>query len=253
MSKDIVVKPAKNNTLKSWAAELQKVQNLDPQITGAFVRGGAVLDALLGLAPNDIDILYDLEDKNQKCICEQLSKDIESNGIFSGYSVDVEASSEKEPNNGAIMRSCGYFSYHTEYNSMFVLGADGNVYGDARAWQALEDRVYNYRPQNLVMWRSFLMPKDIQNFYETLVADSVRFIRYCTHRDLTLGDEAIELCNNLAEVISKIDEPSSQLQEYVRTKLTREMLDTFNKDVYALDAGVVAWLRGLVDSTSLDS
>ena len=37
--------------LQSWVVELKKFVSLDPRINSATIRGGAVLDAFLGLEP----------------------------------------------------------------------------------------------------------------------------------------------------------------------------------------------------------
>jgi hypothetical protein len=235
--------------LQSWVVELKKFVSLDPRINSATIRGGAVLDAFLGLEPADIDILYDLKDKNSACICKELDQKIKESGVFEFYDVDIESSGEKEPKTNAVERTCGYYSYQTEYNSMLALCSNGFVSGDSRAWGSIQDLQYKYRPQALSMWFGFPnKSKDLKDPFEFTLALAIRAINYCVRRNLTPDSATKEFLSNLEILcVSKVASPSKQLRSYALKKLNTDYIDKFNSQIFVLPTAVGGWLTKAIE------
>ncbi len=69
------------SVFEEWTQALKRLREGLPEISECAVYGGAVLDKLLGLQPDDLDVMYEVP--GSECRCDEVRGVIASGGIFS--------------------------------------------------------------------------------------------------------------------------------------------------------------------------
>jgi hypothetical protein len=215
------------------AREIAKIKQLIPEVDVCVVRGGAVLDTILGLQFDDIDIFYNLKQFDGSCQCQRIKKLVLENGIFSDFhgNVDFENSQEKQPGRDPITQTVGFFSYHTENISMLCIDQHGRLWSNPEAVRDIRSKVYEMRFEGLVMWRSFPKVKDSETLYGLLCRNIGRAISYMDKRSLVPGENTINFFREWRFILDQLlaAEDFSTEAAYVRGKLAGIDLDAFVK------------------------
>lgn len=174
------------------AADLKEIKKAEPRIRCIVLRGGAVVDILLGVEPNDFDLFYSFEENGKTvkgCRCDEVRAGASKASLsyFDKDKIDLENSYEKEPTAEPIVRTCGFISFHVDTFSMFCIDEGGHVWANVEAWGHFQDRIYEIRYEGLLPWAYFPREKDSNNYYYSLLHGIVRGIGYIGKRDLVSG------------------------------------------------------------------
>lgn len=221
--------------LAEWVNGLQRLMLAMPELSTCVIRGGAVVDALLGRRPNDIDLYYDVTDRAKfvnACLCQDIMSMSKEQKLFPNYidKVDAEGSFEKDPFGQPVDQTCGLFSYHTDYISMLALRHDGQLFANKQGWEHLQSRIFEQRFEGELFWRNYPRPGDHQTLYGSMLADLVRLINYTVTRQLSLGPRAKEFAGHweqLTEQVTTDGRDIASVQRFAKKKLKLAIIAKF--------------------------
>lgn len=229
-----------NDTNKSKinaiATDLSLIKQKIPKINNIVLRGGAALDVIYNLDPNDIDLFYCHSDSagenSSECICEDLR--IKLNTLAFNYfdksTIDLENSFEKEPKLNPIERTVGYFSYHTEYNSQFLIDHNGRILTNKDALNFHQKNIYEVRFEGFFPWAHFPREGDSKNYFAFQTNIIIRAISYINKRNLTPGPKTLLLLENVEYILEKSIEAKGldYFKPYALSKIkSKEKLQQF--------------------------
>lgn len=174
------------------AADLKEIKKEEPRIRSLVLRGGAVVDLLLAVEPNDFDLFYSFEENGETvkaCRCDEVraAASKASLSYFDKHKIDLENSYEKEPTAEPVVRTCGLISFHVDTFSMFCIDDEGRVWTNVETWDHFQGSVYEVRYEGLLPWAYFPREKDSNNYYYSLLHGIVRGVGYIGKRDLVAG------------------------------------------------------------------
>lgn len=189
------ITPAAKVVIQALASDLQQILKANSDLSDIVLRGGGAYDILLGLEPNDIDLFYSYKSKTSECKCEDVKNAIHGLTLsyIQGKSIDLENSYEKEPRLEPIERTVGHFSYHSDYNSMFVIDQFENVWTNIHALKYFEQGVYEIRYEGMLPWAYFPHEGDSADYFASQCYNLVRGLGYIIKRRLTPGESFTEL------------------------------------------------------------
>lgn len=197
------------NRIDAIAKDLSLITQEIPRITNIVLRGGAALDAIYNLDPNDVDLFYSHKgpegENSSECICEDLRTKLGnlSFNYFDKSNIDLENSFEKEPKLNPIDRTVGYFSYHTEYNSQFAIDNKGSIWTNAEALYFHQKRIYEIRFEGFFPWAHFPREGDSKNYFAFHTNILIRAISYINKRELEPGPKTLLLLENAEYILEK--------------------------------------------------
>jgi hypothetical protein len=193
--------------------DLKTVKKAIPEIDEIIVRGGFTPDILLEKEPKDIDIFYCIKNKNGKysvrCHCEEIRSKIDKlklRYIGKKYNYDLENSFEKEPRLKPIERTAGFFSYHSDWLSMFCLDINGDIWTNKTTLNFFEKRIHEIRYEGFLPWAYYPKPTDSNNYYAALAYEIVRGLAYIQRRELKMGKLFSELVDNAPFILKKLSQ-----------------------------------------------
>jgi len=180
-SDKISITPQQKKLIREVSNELRKIKKSFPSIDEIIIRGGFVPDILLGKEPKDIDIFYCIKDKNGnysiKCHCDEIRKQIDRLNLkFIGkkYKYDLENSFEKEPRLKPIQRTASFFSYHSDWLSMFCLDTNGDIWTNKTTFTYFKKRIHEVRYEGFLPWAYYPKPTDSNNYYASLAYEAIK-------------------------------------------------------------------------------
>jgi hypothetical protein len=209
------------------AADLRAIMSQEGRIDKIVLRGGAVVDLLLGRQPLDYDLFYCLKGSDNQshpgaCGCDEVTLAVSRSDLkyFKRGKIDIENSKDKEPRLNPIERTCGLLSYHTDVISMMCVDSEGGLWANKEAWIDFNSRVYNLRFAGWLPWAYYPAPTDTPNFYHFYAGCLVRGLGYVARRDLEMGDSFVEALAYLPYFLGEIeaDMGSDKLRGYAAAK-----------------------------------
>lgn len=205
----ILTNAINKNRIDAIATDLSLIKQKIPKINNIVLRGGAALDAIYNLDPNDVDLFYCHNDSSREnsseCICDDLRIKLDSLAFnyFDKSTIDLENSFEKEPKLNPIDRTVGYFSYHTEYNSQFVIDNKGRIWTNKDALNFHLKNIYEVRFEGFFPWANFPREGDSKNYFAFHTNIIIRAISYINKRNLTPGPKTLLLLENANYILEK--------------------------------------------------
>lgn len=233
--------PSQKHILKTASMDLRKIKREIPTIDEIIVRGGFTPDILLEKEPQDIDIFYCVKNKNGKysvrCHCNGIRNKIDTLNLkYVGkkYNYDLENSFEKEPRLKPIERTAGFFSYHSDWLSMFCLDIGGNIWANKTTLNFFEKRIHEIRYEGFLPWAYYSKPTDSNNYYASFAYEIVRGLAHIQRRKLEMGKLFSELVDNAPFILKELSQAKERkgIITYIEhkfgdletlTKTTREL------------------------------
>lgn len=179
--------------LRLISHDLLAIKTLEPRVRQLLLRGGAVVDLLFRLEPNDFDLFYSFEEGGktiEACRCDEVRKAVDHADFkyFDKTRIDLENSYEKEPKGEPLERTCDLISFHKDYISMFVVDEEGRVWTNIQSWDNYMNRVYEVRYEGFLPWAYFPHENDVDNYYSAFARSIVRGVGYIAKRNLSAGE-----------------------------------------------------------------
>jgi hypothetical protein len=222
----IVINDNNREKVEKISSDLQLIKQQVPAIDKIVVRGGCAIDVIMGLEPNDVDLFYSyFEDgvHSSKCRCEEIKQQINDLPFkyFSEKDIDLENSYEKEPMLDPIERTVSIFSFHTDFNSMFVIDEDGQIWSNRESLNAYLTNTFEVRYEGCLPWPYFPHEGDSQEYFSFLTYVMIRGIGYILKRNLKVGDKFHDLIKQSPFIISKglNAHPKEKFREYAGKKI----------------------------------
>lgn len=189
--------------LKLIAQDLQAIVGLEPRVRQIVLRGGAVVDLLLGLEPNDYDLFYSFEEDGktiEDCRCSDVQKavDVAEFKHFDAKKVELENAYEKEPKAEPIERTCDLISFHTSSVNMFCIDEEGHVWTNTETWQQFQNNICEIRYEGMLPWAYFPRPNDSHDFYAFMCFEIIRSVSYLAKRNFDAGPKLTILFEHAA-------------------------------------------------------
>lgn len=237
-----------NQLLIDIGSDLQSIKAQDKNIRNIVLRGGAIVDILLGLKPSDFDLFYSYEEDGEvtgECKCDEVREALNRSKLvhFDKDEIDLENSYEKEPKAEPIERTCGLISFHKDYISMFCIDEEGQVWTNTQGWECFKNKTYEVRYEGFLPWAYFPHKNDVNNYYSALARSIVRGIGYIGKRNLKPGDNFLILLSSTPYYVKKTQEQTNfeQIQKFALSKIgsfevAKRVVDTIspaNKDEVA--------------------
>lgn len=195
-------------TINRIANDLKLITASIPQIDNIVLRGGAAVDILSNIEPNDVDLLYSYLSEGKHtfdCVCKKVRDAIQNLNFeyINLKNLDLENVYEKEPRLNPIERSVGIFSYHTEYYSQFVIDMNGCVWTNAIALDHYKNKQYEIRYEGFLPWAYFPQDTDTHDYWGFYTSIILRGIGYISKRDLVPGPNFMWLFKEYEYIIPK--------------------------------------------------
>lgn len=192
------IRSAFADPLRQIAHDLSEIKRLEPRVKNIVLRGGAVVDLLMGLPPNDYDLFYSFEEDGaiiKECRCADVKKAVEAADLhyIDSALVDLENSYEKEPFGEPTERTCGLISFHTTSFNMYTIDHHGRVWTNRETWAHFQAKVCEIRYEGMLPWAYFPRPGDSNDYFASICHEIIRALGYMIKRDLTPGPKLIIL------------------------------------------------------------
>ena len=205
------------------AHDLRLIRKAIPELSSIVLRGGGAYDLLLGLEPSDIDLFYAFADNSTECKCEAIQSVINVLPLkyIKGKDVDLENSYEKEPRLSPIERTVGHFSYHSDYNSMFVIDEEGRVWTNIRSLDYFKQGVYEINYAGFLPWAYYPHTGDSHNYFAFYCYITIRGLGYVIKRNLKVGPLFKELLSESRYILSQclLVEDPARIRKYRDKKI----------------------------------
>src|SRR3989344_6698255 len=175
----IVVTPKltekQEKTIKAVAHDLTTITDAIRGIE-IVIRGGFIPDLLLGTEARDIDLFYCITDRkgyySTICHCDEIRAQIDKLKLLyigKKYEYDLENSFEKEPRLKPIERTVGFFSYHTDWFSMFCIDKNGDIWTNIKTYDYLKNNNFEIRYEGSLPWAYYRRVTDSNDYYVSFV------------------------------------------------------------------------------------
>lgn len=225
--------------LSEVGRDLTAIKSQSKNIRSIVLRGGAVVDILMHLAPNDFDLFYSYEEDGKatsECKCDEVREAVNKAKFvyFDKDKVDLENSYEKEPKAEPTERTCGLISYHTAFFSMFCIDEQGQVWTNEESWKDFKNLVYEVRYEGFLPWAFFPRSGDSPDYFAFHCRQLIRAVSYIHKRKLEAGQKLTSQFSQLPYFVDKSEEFKSlkYVSVYAKSKkLTNEMVGSVIKNL----------------------
>lgn len=221
---DIPLQVQQMEIIRDVADDLLVIQKSIPQIAEIVVRGGFFADIYYSKTPSDIDLFYSLKGKDRSiCYCDEIRNVIDTLNlrvIKKLYLYDLENSYEKEPMLQPIERSVGFFSYHTDWLSMFCINPQSEIWTNTRSLELLRNGVHEIRYEGFIPWAFYPKSTDANNYFLLLAYEIVRGLAHIKRRGLKPGPHFVEHMSRWDFLVAKVKEYQlyDKLDRYAKSK-----------------------------------
>lgn len=200
--------PELTRKVKLVASDLSMIAKIEPRVRQIVLRGGAVVDLMLGLEPNDYDLFYSFEEKGktiEECRCSDVQTTVDKVAFkyFDKTKIELENAYEKEPKAEPIERTCGLLSFHTSYISMFCIDQEGHVWTNTDTWNDFKSKVCEVRYEGMLPWAYFPRPGDSHDYYAFMCYELIRSISYMAKREFSAGEKLTTLIGYSTYFVTK--------------------------------------------------
>lgn len=204
LTKDAVKKILKNDPeVQKRVAILKLATKINPEFKNPTIIGGFLRDTILGMIPNDCDVVFDGYMKNQPEILECVREAEDKLGIshyddweFENFNVDGVT--------GNIVEDCiGFYSLHTDYLTLLLYSSKGRLdIGSEKTLENLKSKTYEIRYSGLLVWGGL---KE-RAYFRELTGVGCRGLYLCHKLGLNVHPSAEELFKYFDINFSKLNE-----------------------------------------------
>ncbi len=236
-----------SKSLNLIAQDLESIVNLESRIRQIVLRGGAVVDLLLGLEPNDYDLFYSYEENGktiEECRCSDVQKAVDKTkfSYFDKQKVELENSYEKEPKAEPIERTCDLISFHTSSVNMFCVDQKGHVWTNKETWSQFQNNICEIRYEGMLPWAYFPRPNDSHDYFAFMCYEIIRSLSYLSKRNFNAGPKLTILLEHAPyfvehgilrkgqEGFKKYSKGKGVTKEAIETVISKLMLNDLSKN-----------------------
>ncbi len=187
------------------------------QVNNICIRGGFIIDTLIGKNPKDIDIFYisqnALSTQKESCICDSfkntyltLKNDL---SLISNYEIDWGHYGKNELVLPLVECICGYLTQSLDFLSLFVLDINGKVWTNKYGLYCFQNQIWEITPMTWMTYSHFMADKPV-DFYDLYTGICLKVIRHIKEGKANkIGPMTKELLENFHYVLQKI-KPESE-------------------------------------------
>ncbi len=232
----ILVNSTNQKNIQAIGKDLHSIKIKSKNIHEIVARGGCTIDAISSIEPNDIDLLYSYRSKNglmtTSCVCEKIQEDINNLKFlyFKNKEIDLENSFEKEPKLPPVEKAVGFFSFHTDYHSQFIIDEKSQIWTNRDALKYFLNNIYEIRYEGFSPWAYFPRQTDSNNYWAFHLYILIRGIGYVLKRNLVPGVKFMTLLDeaDYLMAMSIRQKDINEFRKYAKNKIkNRKNLDTF--------------------------
>jgi len=194
------------------------------------IRGGFVVDTLIGKKAKDIDIFYIAKKENSDpevvCNCNLYKTQYEtfkSELSINNYPIDWGHYGNGEAYQPIVNGICGYFTQSVDFMSLLVLDSYGDVWTNSYGLYCLKNRVWEITPMTWMTYLYFMADKKV-DFYDLYCGIALKGVRHIlSGKAKGIGPMYRELLENLPLTLTQIG-VNSKRGENIRSRFNKDAL-----------------------------
>jgi hypothetical protein len=188
------------------------------------IRGGFVIDTLIGKKSKDIDLFYISKSAHatgkQECTCKKFEKQysefsIETKLLKNFEKVDWGHYGKNEVVLPIEQGICGYLTQSLDFLSVFALDSKGNIWTNKFGLHCLETKTWEITPMTWMTYIYFMADGKV-DFYDLYVGIGLKIIRHLKEgKASSIGPMTRELLENLYIPLSTIRATKTQKKRII--------------------------------------